>query len=228
MQIPEKFHDQVRKIDVNAHKVQCEFRIWMDQFVGDEIVRRKIQVIETKLKSRFGRSEVLELYRAEADAETRFLAAMIWGHEAPANSKRDSRGPWKVEKMVNSLKDAPGLLDSLKVDSHDNIRTAYESLKKAVDRCGPNFFSKHLYFLGKATGVKSYPLIFDDRVALGVARLAINDPSCTNLVTIHAKAKSHAYLAYLDLAHQQAERIKCQPDQIEYFLFEQGSGKNDV
>lgn len=228
MQQLAQFEKQIRGIDVNAHKVQCEFSIWMDQFAGNHTVQRKIEVISRKLTSRFGRSDLVNLYKSECDNETRFLAAMIWGHAAPANGKRDSRGPWKVEKTLKSLKDSPNLLNGIQVDKYELIGAAYKGLKKTLVRCGPNFFSKHLYFVGKAAEINNYPLIFDDRVASGLVRLALSDGACTDLVTIHAKTKQNAYLAYLRFAHEQAKRLKCEPDQIELFLFELGGKSNAV
>ena len=83
----------------------------------------------------------------------------------------------------------------------------------------PNFFTKHFYFLGKAQGLTTYPLIFDNRVANGLVKVASEDPENLNMVQISAVPKPNIYIEYIQFALSEAKRIGCQPDQIEYYLF---------
>ena len=83
----------------------------------------------------------------------------------------------------------------------------------------PNFFTKHFYFLGKAQGLTTYPVIFDNRVANGLVKVASEDPENLNMVQISAVPKPNIYIDYIQFALSEAKRIGCQPDQIEYYLF---------
>jgi hypothetical protein len=221
MNINENFHDQIRKLDVNLHKTACEYKYWKDAFKGDAPVLQRLAKIEKTMGKTFGRLELVDFYKSAAEIKTKFLAAMIWGHEAPAGGRRDARGPWKVEQMFKSLENST-VLDDVRVANNEEITTAYSNLDNAINKCGPSFITKHLYFLGKSMNTTSYPLIFDNRVSVGLVKISMNNPSCLNLVTIQAKRKAHAYVAYLRFAKEQANSIGCELDQIEYFLFEHG------
>jgi hypothetical protein len=219
MKIDSKYHAEIKKLDVNAHKVECEYSYWEEWFEEDESMLSRVSTVKAILGERFGRSEVVDFYKGKSDNKTKFLATMIWGHEAPAGSRRDTRGPWKVEQMFKSIEDSV-VLDTIKVETESQISSAYSALNKAIKRCGPSFITKHLYFLGKSLGKETYPLIYDDRVSVGLVKISLQDTSCLDLVSIHAEAKAKAYLAYLKFAAAEAKVIGCQLDQIEYFLFE--------
>jgi len=224
MQIPTHYYDQIREIDVNCHSVDCKFKVWRKTFSENGDVLTKIDTIDSTLGANFNRSNLVGFYaREDCDIATKFLATMIWGNEAPLDSKRDNRGPSRVFAMFESLKEAPNLLSSLSIKSIPEIKQAYNAHRK-IKKCGPNFFTKHLYFLGKSAGAKcrdgtSYPLIFDNRVAVGLSRLSITDKLLPNLVSIQAITRSDAYLKYLAFVYEQSSKIQCEPDQIEYFLF---------
>lgn len=219
MNINENLHEYIKSLDVNSHMVACEYSYWESWFEKDEAMLSRVSKVKIALGASFCRSDVVELYKGDYDIKTKFLAAMIWGHEAPAGSKRDTRGPWKVEKMFKSIENS-NVLDSVTVESPDNISSAYTAMNRTIQRCGPSFITKHLYFIGKALSNETYPLIYDDRVSIGLVKISLNDTTCLELVSIHAEAKAKAYLAYLDFAQKQAKLIGCHLDQIEYFLFE--------
>lgn len=144
---------------------------------------------------------------------------MIWGHEAGEGGKRDGRGPWKVSQMFCDPGRAKRVLAAVTASSGPAVADAYKALLGSLPRCGPNFFTKHLYFLGKAARVPSYPIILDNRVASGLARLAGLSSLAARMVDVSATRTVDAYLAYLRFVHAEAARIGCEPDQIEMFLF---------
>ncbi len=222
--IPSNRYEEIRSTDVNLHKVRCDFNPWRKK-LADLDLGPRVEKIEDILGDCFGRSDVIGLYRRDdIQPATKFLAAMIWGHEAPAGSKKDGRGPWKVSEMFSDPEASIKLLESTRVGNEEQIRTSYRQLNKGLKRCGPNFFSKHFYFLGKARGTKSYPLILDDRVAAGLAALT---PGCFDffgIVKVVAARRPESYLEYLSWARRQAENVKCDLDQVEYFLFKLGAG----
>jgi hypothetical protein len=108
---------------------------------------------------------------------------------------------------------------SVSLGTPQQIAAAYKLLDKTLDRCGPNFFTKHFYFLGKALRLDPYPLIFDDRVANGLIKIVLSNQASLNLVRVSTLRKSNAYLQYLAIAKEEADRINCNLDQIEYYLF---------
>lgn len=220
MQIPSEMFDAIRGLNVDEHRTQCFYKYWEDEFPDETYLAAHLACIRESLGSDFTRSEIVDFYRrSEIKMETKFLAAMIWGHEAPADSRRDPRGPWKLSKMFADPATAQAAIRSVSVETPKEITLAYKLLDKTLDRCGPNFFTKHFYFLGKAKVLTPYPLIFDDRVANGLVKLAMSSQSSLDLVRVSAVRKPEAYLQYLNFAEREAKRIGCEMDQIEYFLF---------
>lgn len=212
--------DAIRGLNVDEHRTQCVYKYWIDEFPEGTYLAPHLACISGSLGSDFTRSELVDFYRLpDVQMETKFLAAMIWGHEAPTGSRRDSRGPWKLSKMFANSRTAQEAIRSVSVDTPEGITRAYKLLDKTLDRCGPNFFTKHFYFAGKAKGLTPYPLIFDDRVANGLVKLAMSSQSSLDLVRVSAVRKPEAYLQYLKFAEREAKRIGCEMDQIEYFLF---------
>src|SRR5271157_6006925 len=103
MNIEQRFHDEIRALNVNAYKVSCEYSYWDEWFKEDELMLSRVSEIRQSLGNSFGRAELVGFYKGESDIKTKFLATMVWGHEAPAGSRRDTRGPWKVEQMFESI-----------------------------------------------------------------------------------------------------------------------------
>jgi hypothetical protein len=219
MQIPKSQYDCVRELDVDEHKTSCDWHRWEAKFECDKSVGPLVEQCKKFLRKEFSRADLVRLYQSdEFTPEAKFLAAMIWGHEAPAGSRPDRRGPWKVAQMFSDTQAAVSLLRQVSINSVQGLREAYRR-GLSLKRCGPNFFTKHLYFSGKSMGLPRYPLIFDDRVASGLVKLAAQAAMSMTMVSVHARPKVDAYLQYLEFAHAEACKIGCSPDQVEYFLF---------
>jgi hypothetical protein len=193
MHIDQRFHKEIQELNVNSHKVSCEYTYWNEWFKEDELMLSRIVTLKEALGDSFGRAELVEFYKGESDIKTKFLATMVWGHEAPAGSRRDTRGPWKVEQMFESIENST-VLSNVKVETEIERAAAYSAMNKAIKRCGPSFITKHLYFLGKSINQTSYPLIYDDRVSVGLVKISLTDHSCLDLVSIHAESKVKAYI----------------------------------
>lgn len=220
MAIQPECYELIRSIDVDAHRTQFAVKYWQDWFKDNKYMLDRISAIIDLLGESFTRTELVDFYRlTEIGAETKFIAAMIWGHEAAAGGRRDSRGPWKVSKMFSDTVGSERAIRSVSVSNSKDIAVAYSALNKALDRCGPNFFTKHFYFLGKSMEMNHYPVILDDRVANGLLKLSLPKQSCVDMVSISAVRKPAAYISYLDFVHKHASLIGCEPDQIEYYLF---------
>ncbi len=163
---------------------------------------------------------MVRLYQSEKlDALDKFLASMIWGHESGEGGRRDGRGPWKVRQMISDETDARQVLASLDVSSRSAIAASYSALTGAFKRCGPNFFTKHMYFVGKALALKHYPVIFDNRVASGICQVAGLKGQAARMISVSTSRSLAGYMTYLDFVHRESDRLGCQPDQIELFLF---------
>jgi hypothetical protein len=219
MAIPKDQHDAIKSLNIDEHRTVCAYEYWQETFPADTYLAPHIKIIKEALGNDFTRSEVVEFYKRDVNVVTKFIAAMIWGHEAPAGSRRDSRGPWKLSMMFAKPQDAEKAIQSVSLQTKQEITQAYRRLNDELHRCGPNFFTKHFYFLGKSQGINPYPLIFDDRVAVGLIKTALSSDSAMDMVQVSALRKPTAYLKYLAFAEQESDRIGCSLDQIEYYLF---------
>jgi hypothetical protein len=207
-------------MNVDEHRISCAYRYWRERFSANSYLLSRVMTVERELGPDFTRSELVRFYRkAEVPPETKFVAAMIWGNEAPDGSRRDARGPWKLSRMFADTGMAEQAIRSVSILSRADIVKSYNSLNKSLHRCGPNFFTKHFYFLGKASGLAAYPLIFDDRVARGIVKIGVGTSWIFGLIQVSAQTSADAYLRYLDFVHGEAKKIGCEPDKVEYYLF---------
>lgn len=221
--VPAEYYASIRKIDFNVlPKTILKYDLWKKRFndFKDNMLSEKLEVIMAHLKIEVTRTDLVNFYQIpDIDAETKFIATMIWGHEASEGGRRDFRGPWKVTEMFNESVAATKAIREVSVSSNKDIMTSYRTLNKKLKMCGPNFFTKHLYFLGKSSGINLYPLIFDNRVASGIVKLSLNSSKNLDFVNVSTKTTPEAYLTYLKLVCKEAEVIECELDKIEYFLF---------
>lgn len=88
-----------------------------------------------------------------------------------------------------------------------------------MERCRVNFFSKFLYFLGRANNMKRYPLIFDARVAKTIGQLTSTNPNLFSIIDIQPKQDPESYNNYVTEIHNIANTINVESEKIEYFLF---------
>jgi hypothetical protein len=155
---------------------------------------------------------------------TAFLMVMLWGYGADEGGKSDARGRWRVAQMT---KDCGKLRETL-CKARDwicqnKIEKAYNEFR--IPWCGPNFFTKYFYFIGKSLDQQKYPLIYDDRVATGLVKLNLCSDKPLEFVTIQTKRKADAYVKYVDMIHGWSVYLGCKADQVELFLFEYGAGR---
>ncbi len=106
-----------------------------------------------------------------------FLASMIWGFAGDCETTDAGYGPWRAAQMMTSKDFDETLKKTSDLIRSGKIGEAYDKFDSAgIKWCGPAFFTKYFYFLGRAVGT-DYPLILDRRVAqaLGSKRLLGND-----------------------------------------------------
>lgn len=219
-----EYYSLIRAIDVNRVRTKISYSHWERRLEVDEVMTERLGVIKNKVGDSVNRKEIVNFYAdSTVSLEIKFMLAMIWGHEATEGGRRDGRGPWKLMKMFENREATDLLINEVSLDTSKDLRASYKSLSENVARCGPNFFTKHFYFLGKALGVTNYPLIFDDRVANGIIQRLLLDSRLLSLVTVSTARRPEAYLDYLSMAYQIAQSAQAEPDQVELFFFGQES-----
>lgn len=222
MNIDSRYHDEIRGIDIGQPKTVWQFDRWKKRFPVNTAIGKRLTQIRDAIGDEFGRDDVVRFYRKKSiGPETKFLAAMVWGHEASAGNRPDSRGPWKVEEMFKDRSATTALLERVSIRDETSLHEAYRA-SEDIPMCGQSFYTKHLYFLGKAQAVSPGPLIFDNRVAMGIAKLLTENVDGFRMISVAASRSWEAYSAYLRFVHAAAAKIQCQPDKVEYFLFKLG------
>jgi len=217
-------YPSIRAVDVDRVRTKISYPHWERRLVTDAVMMDRLKVIRDKVGDSVTRQEIVNFYAdSSVPLEAKFMLAMIWGHEATEGGRRDGRGPWKLMQMFKDRTMTDALIQSVNLSTDENLMASYRTLDDKVDRCGPNFFTKHFYFLGKALGLTNYPIIFDDRVANGLIQRMLPDAGLLSLVSVSTVRRPEAYIGFLRLAHQIAQAAQAKPDQVELFLFSQVS-----
>ncbi len=155
----------------------------------------------------------------QAELRRFFILVMIWGYGNVGT------GPWRVRQMIASP-GFPGILCQVGEEAfHGHFLKAYDSLVANINRLGPAFASKYLYFFCRNFSGQVKPLIFDS-VVIGMMRKFNWPVWCVDYIANGANPRSqpYAYGQYLILMHNWANSLGCRPDQIEYFLWARGMG----
>jgi hypothetical protein len=224
MALSVEHYPSIRAIDVERVRTKISYPHWEKYLVTDAVMMDRLKVIRDKVGGSVTRQEIVDFYAGSTVAiEAKFMLAMIWGHEATEGGRRDGRGPWKLMQMFKDRTKTDALIQSVDLSTDARLMASYRRFDAEVDRCGPNFFTKHFYFLGKALGLTNYPLIFDDRVANGLIQRMLPDAGLLSLVSVSTMRRPEAYVGFLRLAHQIAQAARAEPDQVELFLFGQVS-----
>lgn len=145
--------------------------------------------------------------------DTFFFAVMIWGFGMTGY------GPWRTEQMFKSKDFARRFTDIREAIKHGRITDAYKAAK--IDYCGPAFFTKAFYFLGRVFGQKPLPLILDSRVCANLQKCA---DSKFKPVPSYFKANPSlrhpaGYNEFCNDVDSWAAANGFLPDQLEIFLF---------
>ena len=225
MLINNRYHETIRNINIAPIDTVVDYERWNNLFDNPIFINSNLQIIENTLGNEFNRLDIIELYRrVDIPAETKFIAAMIWGYSAPAGVRSDTRGPWKVSQMFGNGQPENGqaaidAIRAVQINTEEEIITSYNNLNNNLRHCGPNFFTKHFYFLGKSQNNNIYPVIFDNRVAQGLFKLLPESNSLSQIIKVSTNTNADSYIKYLNLIRTESEIIGCEMDQLEYYLF---------
>ena len=228
MDIPnllQKNAERIRALDVGDQAIPFNRDAWrvqisdiddiLDGFNSDALSRHTICSIFP------GDPMRLDPCTPERQRELRrfFVVVMIWGYG------KVGVGPWRVAQMMKSPS-FPQILCEVGKDCYYGLfLRAYERLIGNINRLGPSFASKYLYFFCRNYGATVKPLIFDS-VVIQTMRTFDWPTEFVDYIAIDAnpKSKPFAYGQYLVLMHNWANAIQCRPDQLEYFLWARGMG----
>jgi hypothetical protein len=217
----EKYIPHILSTDPLTRECACNYGSCDRRFRQNDEIRSRIQIIRRAFPDTMTRQNIIEFFRrAGRDADiTKFLVAMIWGYGSDEGGRADNRGPWRVEQMTSNLEHLREVLHEAgrRIASGD-LEGAYRCF--TVGRCGPSFRSKYFYFVGKSLAMERYPLIFDNRVAAGLAQIGGLNNDLLAMISIQTKGTASAYVQYTNLLHEWAAQIECEADQIELFLFD--------
>jgi len=223
MTIPQIHHQAIRDTQVDQHATLFEYPLWESAFTdaAQPFLREQCEIIRTVLGGEVRRKDLVKLYGNEnIDSATKFIAAMMWGYEAPAGGRRAGYGAHRLCEMFTDQTAATAAIEDVAINDLAAIKRSYKRLDGALKKCGPNFFTKHFYFLGKSLDPERFRLvIFDDRVATGMIKMQLANAGCLDLVRVSALRNPEAYIAYIDYVGREANSIGCKPDQVEYYLF---------
>lgn len=142
-------------------------------------------------------------------AEWGFIVAMVWGYGTTGY------GPWRVEQMFSSIKDAPSALHRVASTlRRDGALSAYSLLgtEARMFKLGPAFGTKFLYFCEQPR-VGQSALILDRLVARWLRQHI-------ELVLNPVPWSVGTYGRYLKAMHEWAEELSVRPEDVELAIFQ--------
>lgn len=212
--------NEIKRLQPMNQRLFYNIEHWKNYDFENEAIQNDIDLITQNFKNGISRQEIIDfLSNDKISLRLGFILVMIWGHGFSENGRADNRGPWKVKKMFENFSNSEIILDnSSKRLKANDIIGAHKSFN-GMNRCRVNFFSKFLYFLGRAKDMERYPLIFDARVANTIAILNSKDSDISSILNITPKQDAKSYSFYVDLIHEIALENNVEAEKIEYFLF---------
>ena len=223
--IPKKYHKKIRKIEINETSQDCDYEPWMAKLAP--CYHEAIEAVQSYFEGTICRKSLTRFYGTKETTHLqRFIACMIWGYGT------DGYGPYRVNCMLEA--NVEDILDQVSVESETSIVNSYNLFRRGgrnvFSWLGPSYFTKHLYFTGKAESVGLMPVILDSRVATGIANLNFHERGVTlDFLEVKGRERADWYLAYLKYINECAKEITCSnecatevtcsPDQVELFFF---------
>jgi hypothetical protein len=142
-------------------------------------------------------------------ARRAFVLTMMWG-----SGTRNGRGPRNTEKALSSY----GWLDALAAPHQPlcdgSVGETYLGYRD-LPGVGPAFFTKWLWVLGRLTKSSPQPLILDARVWSSLRRIGWDSREAAG-----SRRWSKRYPAYLLASAEWADAAACEPEDVEYTLYE--------
>ena len=220
----------IRKLEPDKVKFCIAPDIWKKRFPKDADVRE----LAEKFRSGITRAKALSCAPKTKNptfSELRplFIATMMWGYG------ETGYGPWRTSEMLKSR----GIKQALPDACSQIIAGDWEAAKDncAVIRyCDTPYFTKFLYFVGRRYKTETMPLILDsfvydelhrcaDELMETVAWHKRNKRGFVGTLRVRKRAKGYAL--YVQVLNSWAHRLKVEPDQLEYFLFDENGKRRN-
>jgi hypothetical protein len=206
----------------NARGAAYDFNGWLGYFQSNPHVIQDLNIIKQQCPNTISRKDVryfAHQARSGGYEELRrlFLACMIWGYGG------DPNGPHNTKLALSDPRAVAVLQETVSRISNGQIKEAYDKFDLA--NCGPAFFTKLFYFMGKEYDAKPLPLILDSHVASFLDRLSrIESFDYSSLFVRtspngYVRRCSKGYLHYINSINDWAKMLGCPPDKIEYFMY---------
>jgi hypothetical protein len=204
-----KYEAMIREIQPGEQSISYYAETWKRHLGKDEGLERLIQSCPRQVT----RGDLFKMAVAAKDSgEGRdlcrlFVGVMAWGYGT------GGRGAWRTAKMIAT----PGYMELIKRTFDQIIEgKILESYRGfLLNWCGPAYFTKYFYFIGRGCGVSGYPLILDSRVKNALEIIGIDLRQFVKPSGWYPEG----YYRYVQAMHEWAGDLGCDADQIEYFLF---------
>ena len=213
-----------RILETNSEEMDEVFCIcpgrWTDGIPGDADVQR----LAKKFRGEISRDKVVKCAPKAKPTQQQlrrlFIATMMWGYN------KIGYGPSRTSEMLNSH----GLEEALSAAYGHIIAGEWQAAISdcaVIQQCGVSFFSKFLYFVGRAYETETMPLILDAlvcdelyRCAKKLARKVASKKRTDRRGFItEFRTYKDGYALYVEVINQWAHHLKVKPDQLEFFLF---------
>lgn len=142
-----------------------------------------------------------------------FMSAMIWGFGDLGY------GPWRTARMLATPNAEDKIGRVLQLARDEGSLAAYEAISGPcrLDRMGPVFATKLVYFSGRRSGAGGpHPLVLDRMIGTLLAEHGV--------VLRWGRFDREDYGRYLHLMNLVADRVHATPDDVECALFSIASG----
>ena len=147
-----------------------------------------------------------------------FVKTMMWG-----SGTTNGRGPRNTNKALTEGHPRDVLIEMHRYLQSSDIDHAYY-LYRRLPGVGPSFHTKLLWVVGSTiTELKSKPLILDELVWLGLKEIKWN--SVRSAGTVRRGAR---YIAYINECKKRSGENNCDPEDVEYSLYQLGKEINGV
>ena len=212
--------NEINALNPQQQRLNYNCEHWANYNYGNNQVNTEIIEIINQFNNSLSRNEIINYLRQPNRSLLKgFIMTMMWGHGFEIGGNPDNRGPWKVGKMLNNFDSNVAIINNALTHlTNNDIISAFTELN-TIERCGVSFFSKYLYFLGRALNINVYPLIFDRRVAHSIIKLNSINLNLIELVDINPRQNAEAYCNYINLIHTIATENDVEGENLEYFLF---------
>lgn len=215
-----KQENSIRKLNTDAPAFIINEASWKEYFSKDADVMRLVKKFRTGL-SRNKVAACAPKGKKATFAQLRplFVAAVMWGYGS------NGYGAWRVRKMLSDTNIKQALPRAWQQIRAGELETARKEF--VVGWCGPSFYTKFFYFIGRVNNIKPLPLILDSRVIDTLDRKA---PKLAKLIAYckrdadgflaDFRIKRNGYSTYVNTMSDWAAKLKVKPDQLEMFLFD--------